>query len=157
LKYNFLNKISVVTYNIAKEFQDMTIEIPHLYDLNISEVVDLTFKKNLSPVLTYIEIEFVHKKANNHQKLVNNELTGENLKLKLISLDSLSIKGHDLFVNLMKGESSSFELFRALSDQLKILLKSILCCLGFSHTIFDEVFDLLTSFSEMYKRILINN
>ena len=67
---NFLNKISVVTYNIAKEFHDLTIEIPHLYDLNISEVVDLTFKKNLSPILTYIEIEFLHKKSNNHQKLV---------------------------------------------------------------------------------------
>ncbi len=40
---NFLNKISVV--------HDLTIEIPQLYDLNISEVVDLTFKKNLSPII----------------------------------------------------------------------------------------------------------
>ncbi len=150
---NFLNKISVVTYNIAKEFHDLTIEIPHLYDLNISEVVDLTFKKNLSPILTYIELEFSHKKANNHQKLVNNELTGENLKLKLTSLDAIFIKGHDLFVNLMNGESSSFDLFRVLTDQLKSLLKSILSCFGFCHIIFDEVFDLLSSFSEMYKRI----
>jgi hypothetical protein len=154
---NFLNKISVVTYNIAKEFHDLTIEIPQLYDLNISEVVDLTFKKNLSPILTYIELEFSHKKANNHQKLVNNELTGENLKLKLTSLDALFIKGQDSFVNLMNGESSSFDLFRTLTDQLKSFLKSILSCFGFCHIIFDEVFDLLTSFSEMYKRILINN
>jgi len=143
---NFLNNVSIVTINIAKEFQDMTFDIQQLSDLSLTNVVSETFKK-LSPVIIDLEREFLKNKLEFFKKFNDNGLTGESLNCKLIALDWLWLKAKDLFMNLKSGEYIG--LFRALINQLKSLLKSILSSFGYSNDIFDEIFDLLISFSEM--------
>jgi hypothetical protein len=141
---NFLEKCPEIVKKITMELSMMSIEVTNdEMDLNIEKIIDSTFELLVNSKREF-KIESITNPKILYKKIFENGLTSESLIAKLKILDWLWEKSQEFFNDLRGG--MYYNLFHALINQIKSLLKSILNALGFPTDIFEEALDLLNSF-----------
>lgn len=148
---NFLQELPAVVNQLVERLQEVNSQIFTQMEIKFS--ISELFKEQFEVLRTYkrnLRLELLTNVKEIYYKLTENGLTENSLNLKMNVLDWFWDRVKDLFSNLENiGNHSLFEKF---INQLKSILVSLLSALGINSDIFEEAFDLLSSFLEMVKR-----